>query len=230
MQSKYVNGYKIYAFKNKNEILNFINNKKALLIAMNAEKILKNDIKLKRIVNKHIGYSDGIGAVLALKQKGLTAKKIAGSELWLNIISKYHKNKTFYLIGSTDEVIERTVIKLKKNYPNIKILGYRNGYLKDGDKDKLIKTLQYSKPDIIFVAQGSPKQEYLMDELFKIYPALYMGLGGSFDVYSGLKKRAPKIFLNAHLEWLYRLIKEPTRIKRQVKLIKFIIFLLFKKM
>jgi len=69
-----------------------------------------------------------------------------------------------------------------------------------------------------------------MDELIKIHPALYMGLGGSFDIYGGNKKRAPKIFLDLHLEWFYRLIKEPTRFGRQLNLIKFLILLKMKKL
>jgi len=89
----------------------------------------------------------------------------------------------------------------------------------------LKETLVTLKPDVIFVAQGSPRQEFLMDELIKIHPALYMGLGGSFDIYGGDKKRAPKLFLDFHLEWLYRLLKEPTRVGRQIIYIKFMILL-----
>ena len=75
---------------------------------------------------------------------------------------------------------------------------------------------------MVFVAQGFPRQEILMDELIKEHPALYMGLGGSFDVYTGTKKRAPKIFLKLNLEWLYRLLREPVRAKRQLSILKFL--------
>ena len=85
------------------------------------------------------------------------------------------------------------------------------------------------KPDVIFIAMGSPKQEFLMRDFLKKYNALYMGLGGSFDVYSGVKKRAPKIFINLGLEWLYRLLKEPTRFSRQTSLVKFFLKILFDK-
>jgi len=197
---------------------------------MNAEKVLKNDKKLNEIVNNNIGYPDGVGAVMALKQKGLDAIKIPGAEFWLDIVNEFYKNKTFYFVGSTNDVIKKTVEKLKQEYPDINILGYRDGYLKDDDEKKLKDDLLKLKPSIIFIAQGSPRQEYLMDRLYQIYPALYMGLGGSFDVYCGLKKRAPKFFLNYHLEWLYRLIKEPTRIRRQIVLIKFFLLLKLKKL
>jgi len=228
MNSQIINNYKINAFESKEEFLNYIENVKKILVAMNAEKILKEDKRLRKIVNSNIGYPDGIGAVKALRQKGLNAIKIPGSEFWLDIIKKYEKEKSFYLMGSTQEVIEKTVQKLKKEFPNINIVGYRNGFLKNNDEENLKKILLLLKPDIIFVAQGSPRQEYLMEKLYEIYPALYMGLGGSFDVYSGYKKRAPKIFIDLNLEWFYRLIKEPIRIKRQINLLIFLYFLLRK--
>lgn len=225
MQSKIINDYKINSFTSKKEFLNQIINEKKILIAMNAEKILKKDKKLKEIINNNIGYPDGVGAVMALKAKGLDAIKIPGSEFWLDIISKYQNKKSFYFIGSTQEVIDNTIKKLKVVYPNITILGYQNGFINDEQKIELKEKLKDIKPDIVFVAQGSPRQEFLMNELIKIHPALYMGLGGSFDIYGGDKKRAPKIFLNLHLEWFYRLLKEPTRIGRQINLLKFLILL-----
>ena len=220
-----VNGLKINSFISKDEFLDYINNKKKILVAINAEKILKEDTKLKNIINENIGYPDGVGAVMALKQKGLNATKIPGSEFWLDIINRYQNEKSFYLIGTTTEVIENTVKKLKQEYPNINILGYQNGFINEEQKKELKEKLKNLKPDVVYVAQGTPRQEFLMDELIKIHPALYMGLGGSFDIYGGYKKRAPKIFLDLHCEWLYRLLKEPTRFNRQLVLIKFLIFL-----
>jgi UDP-N-acetyl-D-mannosaminouronate:lipid I N-acetyl-D-mannosaminouronosyltransferase len=162
---------------------------------------------------------------MVLKQKGLEAIKIPGAEFWLDIVEKFYRQKSFYLVGSTQEVIEMTIKKLEHNYPGILIKGYRNGFLNELDKEILIEEFQKKRPEIVFIAQGSPRQEYFMDELIKIHPALYMGLGGSFDVFCGLKKRAPKFFLNFNLEWFYRLISEPTRFKRQMVLIKFFILL-----
>ena len=214
-----------YAFPNRADFLDYIADKKKILVAVNAEKILKDEPKLQKIINENIGYSDGVGAVMALKQKGLEAVKIPGSEFWLDIVGRYYKERTFYLLGSTQEVIESTVRRLKNEFPEINIVGYRNGFLDEAAKEALKTTLITEKPDIVFVAQGTPRQEYLMDELIKIHPALYMGLGGSFDIYSGTKKRAPKFFLDWHLEWLYRLLKEPTRFGRQLVLVKFLVLL-----
>ncbi len=219
-----------YAFSNRKALLDYIEDKHKILIAVNAEKILNEDTKLHNIINNNIAYADGFGAVLALRKKGLNAIKIAGAELWLDIINRFYKNKSFYLLGASEEVIKKTISKLKKEYPDINIIGYRNGFLKEGDKEEIIAELINKKPDVVFIAQGSPRQEYLMDELIKIHPALYMGLGGSFDVYCGLKKRAPGIFLKLNLEWLYRLLKEPTRFGRQLVYIKFMILLKTRKL
>ena len=228
MKSRIVNNYKIFAFSSKEELLNYIKEKKKILIAMNAEKIMNEDDKFKKIVNLNIGYPDGIGAVLALKKKGLSSVRLPGVELWIEIIRRYVKEKSFYLIGAKQEVIEKTVERLKNDFPGINILNYHNGFLRLEDIESIKKDLILKKPDIIFVAQGSPKQEFLMYELMKVYQSFYMGLGGSFDVYCGIKKRAPIFFRRLNIEWLYRLVTEPRkRLKRQLALLKFL-FIFFK--
>ena len=149
--------------------------------------------------------------------------KIPGCELWLKIIrSLYREGKTFYLVGGKQQVIEATVEKLKKEFEGIRIVNYRNGYLKTPEERKaLIEDIAEKKPDVVFVAMGSPKQELLMEEMLERHPAIYQGLGGSFDVYTGAVKRAPKWWVDHNLEFAYRLIRQPSRIKRQVHLLKF---------
>lgn len=216
-----INNKRVYAFSSKRDFLSFIGNQQKILIALNAEKLINSDPVLEDIINQNIGYPDGIGAVWALRRKGFQAIKIPGAEFWLDIISWYQEGKSFYLIGSTQVVIESTIRKLRTDFPKIEIKGYRNGFLKPGDEDVILEDFQKKKPHVIFIAMGSPKQEFLMERFQKSYPALYMGLGGSFDVYSGTKKRAPRVFIRFGLEWLYRLIKEPTRIRRQFNLVTF---------
>lgn len=221
----------VYPFISRDELINYIVDKKKILIAINAEKILKKDTELIGIINSNVGYADGVGAVWALKQKGVSkAIKIPGVELWLDIIGAFYRQKTFYLIGASDEVIRLTVEKLTSEYQGIQILGYHSGYFNDVKKQEIITDIAYKKPDVIFVAMGSPKQEYIMNELFSAHPALYMGLGGSFDVYTGKVKRAPKIFVSLGVEWLYRLLKQPKRINRQIRLVKFFLLLIFRKL
>lgn len=228
-RSKYINGKKIYAFRSKAEFLDFLPGRKGILIALNAEKLSKSDQELNRIVNENIGYPDGIGAVWALKRKGMKAIKIAGAEFWIDIIKRYQAENSFYFLGSSQQVIDTTISRLKEQFPGIHITGYHSGYLESGDEQAIIKHLTEQKPGVVFVAMGSPKQEFLMAKFLEHHPALYMGLGGSFDVYSGLKQRAPRVFINLGLEWFYRLLKEPTRISRQLNLVKFLFRIIFDK-
>ena len=105
------------------------------------------------------------------------------------------------------------VNKIKIEYPNINILGYSDGYVKD--RDKVFKKIIKLKPDVCLVALGIPHQEKLIYKyLDKFEKGIFVGVGGSFDVLSGSKKRAPKVFIKLNLEWFYRIICEPKRLKR----------------
>ncbi|MDB4401245.1 WecB/TagA/CpsF family glycosyltransferase, partial [Akkermansiaceae bacterium] len=175
---------------------------------------------------------DGIGVVWALKRRGHRGViKIAGCEIWLQIIKKYYTDKSFYLIGGSQKVIEQTVSKLRTDFPCIRILNYRNGFFDNENEEKaLIQDVKNFGPDFVFVGCGSPRQEILMQSMQQEHDCIYQGLGGSFDVYTGKKKRAPDFWIKANLEWAYRLVSQPSRIKRQVVYIKFFIKLIFNKL
>lgn len=226
MQDKRVelNGVKVHPFKSFDELLGFVSGRKGILVAINAEKILHATDQTRGIINRNIGYCDGVGAVMALQKKGYKeAVKIPGCELWLKIVeSLYSEGKSFYLVGAKLAVIETTVTKLKEEFKGIKISNYRDGYIKSEDeRQALIEDIAVKKPDVVFVAMGSPKQELLMEDMFQKHPAIYQGLGGSFDVYVGAVERAPEWWVKHNLEWAYRLIKQPSRIKRQIHLVRF---------
>jgi UDP-N-acetyl-D-mannosaminouronate:lipid I N-acetyl-D-mannosaminouronosyltransferase len=224
MENRLINGVKVYAPTSREALIDYAFANGSLLVAVNAEKILHATEQTRSIINRNVGYPDGLGAVLGLRKKGQgDVIKIPGCELWLDIIRAHYKDKTFYLIGGRDSVIQATVKRLHEEFPGIRILAYRNGYL-GGDEEKasLIADISSKKPDVVFVAMGSPKQELLMEEMQRFHSAVYQGLGGSFDVYTGQVRRAPAWWLEHHLEWLYRLLQEPTRITRQVHLLRFI--------
>ena len=227
-----INDIQVYAPTSRKELINFALEKKAILVAINAEKILNAPSEIIDLVNKNIGYPDGIGAVWALEQKGLkNVVKIPGCELWLDIISAHYKSKSFYLVGGSQEVIDQTTSKLLNEFENINIIGFRNGFIKsEEEKQKLFNDIKEKKPDVIFVAMGSPRQEQLMNEMNKFHRAVYQGLGGSFDVYIGRVERAPDWWVRNNLEWAYRSIKQPSRIKRQLKLFKFLLLLKLNKL
>lgn len=232
MTSIIVNGIKLYNFVSRQQLIEFVDAEKKSLIAINAEKILHADDQLRELINKNIGYSDGIGAVWVLHKRGhKNAQKIPGCELWLDIVDHFYRSKTFYLVGGKEEVIQATVHRMKKDFPGIRILGFRNGYLRSQkDVDDVKNFVIENKPDVVFVAMGSPKQELLMQELQQLHPAIYQGLGGSFDVYVGSVERAPDWWVRNKLEWAYRLVKQPSRIKRQIHLVRFAWLLMLNKL
>ena len=232
MEKVILNGVEVYPFTSEDQLLSFVDAHKGILVAINAEKILHATEQTRGIINRNIGYCDGAGAQLALKQKGhKEACKVPGCELWLKIVARFHQEKTFYLVGGKPQVIAETVNKLKQEYPGIAIVGYRDGYLKtEEERRKLIDDMAEKRPDVVFVAMGSPKQELLMEEMQQRHRAIYQGLGGSFDVYTGHVQRAPKWWVEHNLEFAYRLLKEPKRIKRQIHLVKYAYWLLTKKL
>lgn len=226
-----INGVDVFPFSSREELMDYVDKNKSILIAINAEKVMNATDQTRAIINSNIGYCDGVGAVWALRQKGAKeVKKIPGCELWLDIINRYRNDKSFYLIGGKQEVIDATVNKLKQEFPDINLVGYRNGYLTSNDeRDALIEDVVLKKPDVVFVAMGSPKQELLMGDMQKRHKAIYQGLGGSFDVYTGNAQRAPKWWLDHNLEFAYRFFKNPRRIKRQLPIMKLALKLLFRK-
>lgn len=223
-----INQINIFPFKSKENFLNHIQDFKGILIAIGAEKLLSDNDKLIQLVNNNIAYCDGYGAVYALKRKGVEAAKIPGAYFWLDVVRSFHQERTFYLLGATFGTLQRTVEKLKFEFPAIKIVGASDGYFTD--KQAIIKDIISKKPDVVFVAMGSPKQEFFMEEAMEEHQALYMGLGGSFDLYTGGAKPVPA-WWNKFFKWegLYRLltdIKNVKRLKRQKIVFKYISFLI----
>lgn len=222
-----VSSYENLIFNLNNDI---IKKRKVTIIAVNPEKILKakKDPKLKNLINgSTYKIPDGVGVVLVSKMKnGLIKERITGIDLMRRICeSSEEKNHTIFLYGGSELSVLGTKENLEKMYPNIKIVGYENGY--QSDNDLLIKKINKSKAQIIFVALGSPKQEkWILNNKEKLTASVFQGVGGSFDVFSGSIKRAPIWMQKCGLEWFYRLLKEPSRIFRQLKLVKFVFYAL----
>ena len=220
--------------KLKDNIIEDIENKKkSFIVAINPEKILKarKDEKLKKLLNNATyQIPDGVGIIYASKiKKGNIKSRITGIDC-MDMLCKLASDKGYkiFLYGAKEETIKLAKEKLEEKYQNIKIVGYINGYEKDNDK--ILKAINKSQADIIFVALGSPKQEnWITNNMDKINASIFQGVGGSFDVISGNIKRAPVWMQKAGLEWLYRLIKEPKRIFRQLKLFKFLFLIIFSK-
>lgn len=222
---------KVFPFESSKQLLDYVDLHKGILVAVNAEKVTKATDETRAVVNNNIGYADGAGVVVAMHKLGLPrAVRIAGCDLWQDIVRESYKEKSFYLIGGKQEVIDDTIAKLKQEYNGINILGYRNGYIKtDEERKALIEDIEQKKPDVVYVAMGSPLQEFLMADMMKVHPAIYQGLGGSFDVYTGRVKRAPLWWQKHNVEFLYRFLKQPQRYKREYYRLKFLVWMLMGK-
>lgn len=168
--------------------------------------------------------ADGTGIVLAGKiLKTPIKERVTGYDLFKWLIEFANSQKLrIYLIGAKPEVIALVQAKIQKEFPGISLVGAEDGYFKD-DLATVAKRIEKTSPDMVFTAIGYPRQEELIaimrsDNL----PAVMMGIGGSFDVFSGQVKRAPEVFQKTHLEWFYRLLKDPSRFKRMGALPKFV--------
>ncbi|MBQ3065471.1 MAG: WecB/TagA/CpsF family glycosyltransferase [Clostridia bacterium] len=183
----------------------------------------------KLISSADLIIPDGAGVVLASKILGTPLKcKTPGCDLGEMII-KHAKENVFrvYFLGGKPGIAEAAEAKLREKYPDFRTVGTHDGYFKkEGEEnDAVIREINTAAPNILFVCLGVPAQEKWIaanaDKLTTVRVAL--GLGGSLDSYAGTVKRAPKIFIRLNLEWFYRLCKQPSRIKRMMKLPKFIL-------
>tara|TARA_B100000900_G_scaffold315140_1_gene274001 strand:- start:7895 stop:8605 length:711 start_codon:yes stop_codon:yes gene_type:complete len=231
-----INGINIACFNSINEASDHIlkNGFQKTAIAINPEKILlarKSKQVYAALEEADICFLDGIGTVFYARRKlkNNLICRIPGCDLWESLMKDSPKhNKSVFLVGAQNEVLQRTVEKLKLKY-NTNIIGSADGYF--SDEESVINQILYHKPDIVTVALGSPRQEMFIRKCRQHgVEAFMMGVGGTYDVFSGSANRAPKIFQNSNLEWLYRLISEPARIFRQIRLIQFIFLYIFKKL
>jgi N-acetylglucosaminyldiphosphoundecaprenol N-acetyl-beta-D-mannosaminyltransferase len=157
---------------------------------------------------------DGISVVRAMRTCGIDAKeRITGVDLAAHLLEAAgREEKTIYLLGAKEEVVSTLAKKMKEKYPKATVL-YQNGYSKDKDQD--FEKILEAKPDLVLVALGVPAQELLIAKhLHKFDKGVFIGVGGSFDVLSGSKRRAPAFFVKTNTEWLYRIMREPSRLGR----------------
>lgn len=230
-------GIEFVSFESEEEfrkkVIEFINSKKCNVIyTPNAEMIAtaSKNLEFKNILkNSDINLPDGFGISLLAKKKGFFIKRFPGIEAMLEILELSEKlGKSVYFLGARKEVVKNMVENLKIKFPNLKIVGFRDGYFGQEEERKIVDEINDSGADILFVALGFPKQEFWIDKyknLLKVKIA--MGVGGSFDVFSGKKKRAPEIIRRLNLEWLYRILQDPKRIfERLPNLFRFLIIYL----
>ena len=198
-----------------------------LIVTPNPEIVMraKDDEEFKNIINSaELVIPDGIGIIKAGNiLKTPLKERVAGYDLICNLLELGKDGSiSFYFFGSKPGYAEEAKQKMEEKYPNIKILGTHTGYFKPEEEEAIVNEIRSLKPDVLLVGIGAPRQEkfinkYKNEGFFKIG----IGCGGSIDVLAGEVKRAPKLFIKLHLEWFYRLLKQPSRLGRMMVLPKF---------
>lgn len=172
---------------------------------------------------------DGIGIVWASKYSEHKLKeRVAGYDLTQALFEKLKGTKeTVYFFGGAPGVASAAAKRMRRQYEGLTIAGTRNGYFSTKEEKEIINDIKNCSPSILLVGLGAPKQEkWIYDNLRFTGAKICIGVGGSFDVMAGSSKRAPKIFQKFGLEWLYRLLKQPSRIIRMMRLPRFVLAVL----
>lgn len=227
-----IRGIALYGFKHIAQFLDFLFHGKQVrpgtLVAINAEKILaaeKNPEIRQLLTEAEYKYPDGISVVRSIRKKypGTQIVRIAGVDLWESLMERAGREGVpVFLIGGKPQVLSATEEKLRRQW-NVNIVGSQDGYFSPDEREQLFNRVKSSGAQIVTIALGSPRQELFMRDCRAHHPhALYMGVGGTYDVFTGYVKRAPECWQRLGLEWLYRLIRQPSRFRRQLKLLRYL--------
>ena len=199
----------------------------AHIITLNAEIVYQaqNDQELQRIINSaDLVTPDGIGIVWGGKKLGYDFReRVTGIDLLYRLCQAAPlEGWKVYLLGSAPGVAEEAAHRLRIENPGLQICGMHHGYFREEDLPEIIQEIKALAPQILFVSLGAPKQEFWIKEhMQQLGIPVSIGVGGSLDVIAGQKKRAPAWMIRLNLEWMYRLIAEPSRFRRQLALPRF---------
>lgn len=222
-------GFKIFSDE-KEKLIKIIKSSLKIHIISGNPEVLMNGLNDEALLKNFTGKDaliipDGVGTVIASKLiKQPVKQKIAGIEVMDEVIEFCEEeNKGIYLLGAKEEVLSECERNLKNKYPKLTIAGSHNGYFDMNHCDDIIQDIKNSEAYALFAAMGAPRQEkFIARFMYDLPCSVFMGVGGSFDVFAGKVRRAPKWMINFGLEWLYRVIKEPWRFKRLASIPKFL--------
>ncbi len=199
------------------------------IVTANAEIIYRayQDEAFAHVLDKaDLVTADGIGSVWAARSVGHPVpERVTGIDLTHRLFElAEEKGWGIYFLGSGPEVVEKAVLDTLSKHPRLRIVGYRHGYFSQEETPEVVANIVSVKPEILLAAMGVPKQElFIQEHLKELNVPISIGVGGTFDVLAGTAKRAPGWMRRLGLEWLYRLIKEPSRANRMLALPKFVL-------
>lgn len=168
---------------------------------------------------------DGIGVVWASRRMNKPVQeRVTGVELVQDLFNTASERKQalkVYVLGASETSLKMCLENFRQQYPQFTFAG-RNGYFKPSETESVLQGVKDFAPDLWLVGLGQPRQEqFIMDSLASLPPCVAIGVGGSIDVWGGTVKRAPALFQRLNIEWLYRLLRQPSRWKRQLALPRF---------
>lgn len=238
MNSVNVGGIDVLAYKSIDELIDTSilvpeGVKPGVAVAINPEKVMAANIDqqvMSTLQQATLRYPDGIGVSYVMsKRLKQPVARIPGCELWERLMLRSAENNVpVFLLGAKESVVLEARNKLLAQ--GVNVVGYRNGYFSASEEQQVIEEIASSGAKLVSVALGSPRQELFIFECQKSCPyTFFVGVGGTYDVFTENVKRAPAAFRAVNLEWLYRLLSQPTRILRQSNLIKYFYYYLTKK-
>jgi len=209
--------------------------KGAFLVALNPFKIIKarSDSEFQRILdNADWVFPEAWGvkwAASVLLNKNISV--LPGYKVMFSLLDQAHsEDYSVYLLGTTNGILRIAIKQLQKMHPGLRIVGSHNGFYSRFREDSIIKEIEKSEPNFVFVAMGAYRQEKVIEKLISNYPSgIFMGVGGSFDLIANKQPEPPEWIRSNHLEWLFRLYKEPFRIRRYHVLPKLVFLVFFEK-
>lgn len=207
---------------------------KCFVVTANPELVMKTkeSTAYKQSINKaDYIVPDGIGIIMAAKYiKRPLPERVTGSDITFELLAFAEvKGLSCYFLGASEKVNKKVVEEAGRMYPNLKVAGRKHGFF-ELDDPAVVADIKQAAPDIIFVALGLPRQEnWIADHIDEFSKGLFIGIGGTFDVIAGEVNRAPEFWIKLNLEWLYRLIKQPVRWKRILKVFEFMVRIVLKR-
>lgn len=205
----------------------FTNKERCFIVTANPEIVMetrKNPVYKNILLTADYVVPDGIGILLAAKwRKQPLQERIAGYDLLIDLLQLANdRGARCFFLGGKSAVNDQVVKQVKEKYPNIVIAGSHHGYF-DLQDESVAQAVKESEADFVFVALGFPKQEeWIARNMKECSKGIFIGVGGSFDVIAGNVKRAPNIWIKLHLEWLYRVMMQPSRLRRLLPIIRFV--------
>lgn len=197
----------------------------AHVVTLNAEMAMQADSNptLRQIIlAADLVIPDGAGVVLYFRLQGRRMDRVPGIELAAQVLQGLAPQETVFFFGGAPGVTDHAALYWRRQYPNVNIVGNQHGFLRPEDEPAFLQRLQTLQPSVILVGLGVPRQELWIRDHRHLCPnSVWIGVGGSFDIWAGIKTRAPDWMGKNHLEWLYRLYQEPWRWRRMLALPKF---------